>query len=212
MNEHKELELKYLTNKDFKLARLLNLLTKNGFIILDMYDVINIDKYFDTPNKDLLKDGASLRIRIVNNKPYGTLKYPVNKDNNYCERIEIEKEIEEEDFNSLLNIFNDIPYDISNVCPKPTLSIINHRYEIYLKYEDVIIALANDDVTYKKDNEEEHETMIEIEIKEGLNYKLLDNINELIINNLGLIPTKENKYKRGLRLTTSKILSRKKHQ
>ena len=90
MNEHKELELKYLTNKDFKLARLLNLLTKNGFIILDMHDVINIDKYFDTPNKDLLKDGASLRIRIVNNKPYGTLKYPVNKDNNYCERIEIE--------------------------------------------------------------------------------------------------------------------------
>ena len=64
----------------------------------------------------------------------------------------------------------------------------------------------------KKDNEEEHETMIEIEIKEGLNYKLLDNINDLIINNLGLIPTKENKYKRGLRLTTSKILSRKKHQ
>ena len=56
MNEHKELELKYLTNKDFKLARLLNLLTKNGFIILDMHDVINIDKYFDTPNKDLLKD------------------------------------------------------------------------------------------------------------------------------------------------------------
>lgn len=153
MNEHKELELKYLTNKDFKLARLLNLLTKNGFIILDIHDVINIDKYFDTPNKDLLKDGASLRIRIVNNKPYGTLKYPVNKDNNYCERIEIEKEIEEE-----------------------------------------------------------HETMIEIEIKEGLNYKLLDNINDLIINNLGLIPTKENKYKRGLRLTTSKILSRKKHQ
>ena len=26
MNEHKELELKYLTNKDFKLARLLNLI------------------------------------------------------------------------------------------------------------------------------------------------------------------------------------------
>ena len=51
-----------------------------------------------------------------------------------------------------------------------------------------------------------------LEIKEGLNYKLLDNINDLIINNLGLIPTKENKYKRGLRLTTSKILSRKKHQ
>ena len=71
MNEHKELELKYLTNKDFKLARLLNLLTKNGFIILDMHDVINIDKYFDTPNKDLLKDGASLRIRIVNNKELG---------------------------------------------------------------------------------------------------------------------------------------------
>lgn len=198
MNEHKELELKYLTNKDFNISTLLNLLTKNGFSMIKMQNVTNTDMYFDTPNKDLLKDGASLRIRIVNNKPYGTLKYPVNKDNNYCERIEIEKEIEEEDFNSLLNIFNDIPYDISNVCPKPTLSIINHRYEIYLKYEDVIIALANDDVTYKKDNEEEHETMIEIEIKEGLNYKLLDNINDLIINNLGLIPTKENKYKRGL--------------
>lgn len=212
MNEHKELELKYLTDKSFNIIILLSLLTKNGFSIVNMQNVTNIDIYFDSPDKDLLKKSATLRIRKTNNKYFATFKYPVNKDNNYCERIEIEKEIEEEDFNSLLNIFNDIPYDISNVCPKPTLSIINHRYEIYLKYEDVIIALANDDVTYKKDNEEEHETMIEIEIKEGLNYKLLDNINELIINNLGLIPTKENKYKRGLRLTTSKILSRKKHQ
>ena len=48
----KELELKYLTNKDFKLARLLNLLTKNGFIILDMHDVINIDKYLCTVEYD----------------------------------------------------------------------------------------------------------------------------------------------------------------
>ena len=53
--------------------------------------------------------------------------------------------------------------------------------------------------------------MIEIEIKEGINYKVLDNINNLIVNNLGLIPIKENKYERGLKLTTSSSLSRKKH-
>ena len=63
----------------------------------------------------------------------------------------------------------------------------------------------------KKDLEET-ETMIKIELKKGTNYEFLNGINNLIVNNLGLIPAKENKYERGLKLTTSSILSRKKHQ
>ena len=70
MNKPIEIELKYLTNKDFNISTLLNLLTKNGFSMIKMQNVTNTDMYFDTPNKDLLKDVASLRIRIVNNKPY----------------------------------------------------------------------------------------------------------------------------------------------
>ena len=54
--------------------------------------------------------------------------------------------------------------------------------------------------------------MIKIELKKGTNYEFLNDINNLIVNNLGLIPAKENKYERGLKLTTSSILSRKKHQ
>lgn len=212
MNEPKELELKYLTYKDFKLARLLNLLTKNGFIILDMHDVIHIDKYFDTPNKELMKDGSSLRIRTIQGKSFATFKYPTKKKSKYCERVEIERELENNTFTSLLNSLHDIPYDLSSICPFPTLFIINHRYEIILSNKDITIALSSDNVTYTKNGLEETETMIEIELKEGTYYELLNNINNLIVNNLGLIPTKENKYERGLKLTTSSILSRKKHQ
>ena len=212
MNEPKELELKYLTDKDFKLSRLLNLLTKNGFTIFDMYEVINIDKYFDTPNKELMKDGSSLRIRTIQGKSFATFKYPIKKKSKYCERIEIESELEKNTFTSLLSTLHDIPYDLSSICPFPTLSIINHRYEIILSNKDITIALSSDKVTYTKNGLEETETMIEIELKEGTHYELLNDINNLIVNNLGLIPTKENKYERGLKLTTSSILSKKKHQ
>lgn len=212
MNEPKELELKYLINKEFDITNLLNLLTKNGFSMIKMQNVTNTDIYFDTPDKELHKNSASLRIRKINDKYFATYKCRVKKDTKYCERIEIEREIENNTFTSLLNVFNDIEYALTNICPCPIISIINHRHEIFLSNKDTTIALSYDDVTYKKDNTEEKETMVEIELKEGINYKVLDNINNLIVNNLGLIPIKENKYERGLKLTSSSILSRKKHQ
>lgn len=212
MNEPKELELKYLTDKDFNIISLLSLLTKNGFSIVNMQNVTNTDIYFDSPNKDLLKKSATLRIRKTNDKYFATFKYPIKEDTKYCERIEMERELENNTFASLLNIFNDIQYDLTNICPFPTISIINHRYEIFLKNGEITIALSYDDVTYSKDDIQEKETMVEIELKEGTNYELLDDIDDLIVNKLGLIPTKENKYERGLKLTTYSILSRKKHQ
>lgn len=212
MNEPKELELKYLTDKSFNIIILLSLLTKNGFSIVNMQNVTNTDIYFDSPDKDLLKKSSTLRIRKTNNKYFATFKYPIKKDTKYCERIELERELENNTFASLLNVFNDVPYDLTSICPFPILSIINHRYEIILSNKDITIAVSYDDVTYSKDEIKEKETMVEIELKEGTNYDLLNDINNLIVNNLGLVPTKENKYERGLKLITSSILSRKKHQ
>lgn len=212
MNEPKELELKYLTDKSFNIIILLSLLTKNGFSIVNMQNVTNTDIYFDSPDKDLLKKSATLRIRKTNDKYFATFKYPIKQETKYCERIELERELENNTFASLLNVFNNVPYDLTTICPFPSLSIINHRYEIILSNKDITIALSYDDVTYTKDDIKEKETMVEIELKEGTNYDLLNDINNLIVNNLGLIPTKENKYERGLKLITSSILSRKKHQ
>ena len=63
MNEPTEMELKYLVKNDFDLSDLILYLRSNGFNATSIKFVINEDCYFDTPNKDLLKNGGSLRIR-----------------------------------------------------------------------------------------------------------------------------------------------------
>lgn len=212
MNKPKELELKYLTDKDFKLVNLISLLILDGFMPRDIKKCTNIDSYFDTPNKDLFKNGISLRIRTIGNKSFGTLKYPCKGEESFIVRIEIEKELENSSFTSLQKALQEVPFDISDICPTSILTITNNRNEIFLSSEDVTIAVANDDVTYEANGMEEKETMLEIELKEGTNKEVLDYINRLITSKLELISTKENKYKRGLKLTTIHSLTRKKPQ
>lgn len=62
MNEPTEMELKYLVKNDFDLSDLILYLRANGFEATNIKFVINEDSYFDTPNKDLLKNGGSFRI------------------------------------------------------------------------------------------------------------------------------------------------------
>ena len=212
MNEPKELELKYLTDKDFKLVNLISLLVLEGFIPWEIKKCTNTDTYFDTPNKDLLKNGASLRIRTVGKKSIGTLKYPCKEENSFVVRVEIEKELENNSFTSLQKVFQEVPFDLSDVCPIPVITITNNRNEVFLSSEDLTIAVANDDVTYDALDAKEKKTMLEIELKEGTNYEALDYIDKLITSKLGLVSTKESKYNRGLKLTTIHSLTRKKPQ
>ena len=207
MNEPKEMELKYLVDDNFDIISFVLYLVNNGFTMEDLNHVTNEDIYFDTPDKVLQRTDSSLRIRIINeNKIKGTLKYPVDNDSLYMQRIEIEKDLESKTFDALLNAFNNEKFDLSKICPFPFLRLFNSRHDFTLKNGENIITLSFDIITY---NEAIQELMVEIETKKPTNPKVLEDINELIKRKYDLKTTKQSKYQRGIELTKLAILTRK---
>lgn len=207
MNEPKEMELKYLVDDNFDIISFVLYLVNNGFTIEDLNHVTNEDIYFDTPDKLLQRTDSSLRIRIINEKKIkGTLKYPVDNDGLYMQRIEIEKDLESKTFDALLNAFNNEKFDLSKICPFPFLRLFNSRHDFTLKNGENIITLSFDIITY---NEAIQELMVEIETKKTTNPKVLEDINELIKRKYDLKTTKQSKYQRGIELTKLAILTRK---
>ena len=207
MNEPKEMELKYLVDDNFDIISFVLYLVNNGFTMEDLNHVTNEDIYFDTPDKLLQRTDSSLRIRIINEKKIkGTLKYPVDNDSLYIQRIEIEKDLESKTFDALLNAFNNEKFDLSKICPFPFLRLFNSRHDFTLKNGENIITLSFDIITY---NEAIQELMVEIETKKTTNPKVLEDINELIKRKYELKTTKQSKYQRGIELTKLAILTRK---
>uniref|UniRef100_UPI003FEE3D85 CYTH domain-containing protein n=1 Tax=Candidatus Onthocola sp. TaxID=3085646 RepID=UPI003FEE3D85 len=207
MNEPKEMELKYLVDDNFDIISFVLYLVNNGFTMEDLNHVTNEDIYFDTPDKLLQRTDSSLRIRIINEKKIkGTLKYPVDNDSLYIQRIEIEKDLESKTFDALLNAFNNEKFDLSKICPFPFLRLFNSRHDFTLKNGENIITLSFDIITY---NEAIQELMVEIETKKTTNPKVLEDINELIKRKYDLKTTKQSKYQRGIELTKLAILTRK---
>ena len=209
MNETKEMELKYLVDDNFDIIGFVLYLANNGFTMEDLNYVTNEDIYFDTPDKLLQRTDSSLRIRIIDEKKIkGTLKYPVDNDSLYMQRIEIEKDLESKTFDALLNAFNNEKFDLSKICPFPFLRLFNSRHDFTLKNGENIITLSFDIITY---NETIQELMIEIEAKKTTNPKVLEDINELIKRKYDLKTTKQSKYQIGIELTKIATLTRK-HQ
>ena len=207
MNEPKEMELKYLVDDNFDIISFVLYLVINGFTMEDLNHVTNEDIYFDTPDRLLQRTDSSLRIRIINEKKIkGTLKYPVDNDGLYMQRIEIEKDLESKTFDALLNAFNNEKFDLSKICPFPFLRLFNSRHDFTLKNGENIITLSFDIITY---NEAIQELMVEIETKKTTNPKVLEDINELIKRKYDLKTTKQSKYQRGIELTKLAILTRK---
>ena len=207
MNEPKEMELKYLVEDNFDIISFVLYLVNNGFTMEDLNHVTNEDIYFDTPDRLLQRTDSSLRIRIINEKKIkGTLKYPVDNDGLYMQRIEIEKDLESKTFDALLNAFNNEKFDLSKICPFPFLRLFNSRHDFTLKNGENIITLSFDIITY---NEAIQELLVEIETKKTTNPKVLEDINELIKRKYDLKTTKQSKYQRGIELTKLAILTRK---
>ena len=207
MNEPTEIELKYLVKNNFDLSDLILYLRSNGFNATSIKFVINEDYYFDTPNKDLLKNGGSLRIRKTNKGSIkGTFKYPTDNNDVYTKRIEIEKTLTENSYTELMNRFNDLKYDIKSICPFPILKINNHRQEIILTKDNNYVVIAFDTIIY--DNKTlEH--MLEIELKEGSSPNILIEIDKLVQERFNLELTKQSKYQRGIEQTKLATLIRK---
>ena len=218
MNEPTEIELKYLVKNNFDLSDLILYLRSNGFNATSIKFVINEDYYFDTPNKDLLKNGGSLRIRKTKKGPIkGTFKYPIDNNDVYTKRMEIlkkslfkhmeiEKTLTENSYTELMNRFNDLQYDLNSLCPFPVLKINNQRQEITLTKDNNCVVVAFDTIIY--DNKKQ-EHMLEIELKEGPNPNILIEIDKLIQERFNLELTKQSKYQRGIEQTKLVILTRK---
>lgn len=207
MNEPTEMELKYLVKNYFDLSDLILYLRANGFEATNIKFVINEDSYFDTPNKDLLKNGGSFRIRKTNKGSIkGTFKYPIDNNDVYTKRLEIEKILTENSFTELINRFNNLQYNLKSICPFPVLEINNHRQEITLTKNKNCVIIAFDTVIY--DNKAlEH--MLEIELKEGSDPNILIEIDRSVQERFHLESTKQSKYQRGIEQTKLAILTRK---
>lgn len=207
----KELELKYLVDKNSRLIEVLDLLYKKGFRIKYTENILNEDTYYDTNNLDLLKSGCSLRTRLINKKCFVTLKLNGDENQDYLDRKEIEVGSIDDSFDSITSSLKDIDFDISKICPFPFLKTKNNRLIILLKRKDVYIEVAYDKVRYHNlSNDKKHtEAMIEIEAKENTTSKVLKEINKSINNKLGFQLCSESKYERAMKLTSSSLQRKK---
>lgn len=210
---NKEFELKYLVEDDFDVLEVLKTLTKANFIIMNYKKIVNVDKYFDTRDKELLKMGSGLRIRENDGNYKVTLKVPDGKERAYIERFEIEKDIPTDSLDVAIEAI-DCDWELSRVCPFPVLVVTNKRTSFILKREDEVIEVSHDIVKYYNPSLalESGETMIEIEGKDNLDDYTLENINLLIKEKFALEASSQTKYERGLLLTRCQEMTRKREK
>lgn len=204
-NLPKETELKYGV-ENFDIIKVLQTLTSNGFIIYNGKSLENTDNYFDTKNKALLNNGGSLRTRTIKTEDStiykATFKTPISYVHNYVDRIEIEKEIKKPDYNELVKALNSIPFNLTEICPAPILTVKTKRFEVYLEKDESTICLSFDEVTYNKESIKDY--IIEVELGDDSKEEILEEVNDLLTQNLELTTLKDNKYKRGLIRTLTK--------
>lgn len=206
-----ELELKYIVSEDFSIIRVLELLTKNGYWVMDYENVRNEDAYYDSRTKKLLRNKSSLIIRTSNEKYMVTLKIGSNVNDGLLDRSEIEFSIKDTSFKSIVDALKDVDFDLSEICPFPSLSLINDRYKVLLRKNDAFVEVSLDKVRYHNLSNgcEEVDYMVEIEAKENTKSEELRNIDKIIKENIGLVLNMQSKYERGLLLTSTQNMIRK---
>ena len=91
-----ENELKLMPREKIKSEDILSLLKKKGYNVEQALKPSNQeDTYYDDPNRTLLKNGCSFRIRRKVGKTVVTYKSPIDSDKDYKQREELETEIPE---------------------------------------------------------------------------------------------------------------------
>lgn len=206
-----ELELKYIVSEDFSIIRILELLTKNGYWVMDYENVRNEDTYYDSRTKKLLRNKSSLRIRTSNEKYVVTLKIGSSINNGLLDRSEMEFSIKDTSFKSIVDALKDVDFDLREICPFPSLSLINDRYKVLLRKNDAFVEVSLDKVRYHNllNGCEEFDYMVEIEAKDNTRSEELRDIDKIIKKNIGLVLNMQSKYERGVVLTNTKNMIRK---
>ena len=203
-----ELELKYEIKESLSLYDILKLFIDNGFLIESTETITNNDDYYDTNDLDFYKSDNSLRIREKikdgKSKYKSTLKINNSADSIYTNRLEIENDMNSNNFEELKKNLNN--KDLNNIETSPILNATTYRTNVVLSKNGKRICLSLDNTiytNYKLDSIISNDEQLEIEALDKDSESLLNEINNLLkqINKLSII--KESKYKRGINKTTT---------
>ena len=203
-----ENELKYIYFGDnFKdiLKDLLSVFKENGFDILKFQFKEQEDFYYDTLNFSILQKEESLRIRKKENGFKGTYKRIVDNSSDYLVREEIECGLLNLDINFFLGLLNKkgiiFDGDFSLV-----LVVKNDRQDILVQKDNVTLCISLDNIFYYNQLSDNiaRDKMIEIEVKDGSNDKILNEVNEFVYDNFKFLTiNKDSKYIRGMNKTSN---------
>lgn len=203
-------ELKYSLNeiKNINIKDILNLFMEKGFNIIKEEIKTNSDNYYDDKDLTFYKKGISLRIRtVIKNgsieKYKVTYKEPKNSKE-YLKRIEDEKTVDNDSFETLMDNIEYVDY--TNIISTPIINSYTLRKNTILKRNDFSFSFCEDDTKFTNYlNQKTIESkMLELEHKSGDNKEILDvkKILEEGFPNLKI--TKVNKYQMGIEYTTIK--------
>lgn len=210
---HIEIEKKYYFHNKDVFEKALDFVRSSKYSIECKGLKNQIDYYYDTKDAHLNNLEYTLRIRELEGKFELTVKKPTvsQKDeaSTQSERFEHQIEIETKDISKHSNFITKYTgleaKIVENV--QNTLEIENNRQKYILKNKEVEFEMVFDNLKYKNINGKEYsEFQIEIELKSDyphrVNLKLLTDLLEESIPEL--IISKDSKYRRGLKFTSSK--------
>ena len=206
-----ENELKIIPRERIEKDKILRLLQSKGYKIeQDLKISSQEDTYYDDPNKTLLKNGCSFRIRRKIGKTVVTYKSPVTSNTDYKQREEMEVEIPETYLQKDGNIAIEDAIDVLRKnYPDVTIpqnlqfavKVINAREKANIHIEDgTVIELAFDNL-YTQNQIGQDFTMnkeMEFEVLSG-NPEHLSKLHRIIDENYDVQLNEQSKYARAMK-------------
>lgn len=219
-NRPKEFELKYIVNDqnllyDELLRSSICGFKNHGFHVVSFNKKQNCDEYYDTRDMDLYKSKSSLRIRKVKQdgqtKIKATCKMPLNMNEVYASRVEIEETLLDDSFEDFKNTMSKThaEVDFNQLLKFPILKVRNERTDAILEKNGVQVCVSFDFCRYNNhvlDDAFANDQMVEIELVDGHDDPtILNEINAFIKTSFKeLTVNQQSKYERGIDKTIQK--------
>lgn len=203
-----EIEKKYIVDSKETFNAVRDYLSNNtNYTITNEGEKEQIDHYYDTKNRIMLKKICTIRIREKAGKYVLTVKSPIIHEDLLLSQSE------RHEFSQNVEGIRDIDYDyinkhlcfvIENDSLQPTLTVKNYREIVHLQQNGIKFEMVLDNVTYINCNGKQAEDyQIEIELKSEyqhrVNLKVLTDNLEKNVSGLEMIDI--SKYARGMKMT-----------
>lgn len=215
-DEPQEAELKYIieSEKDtVEQTKIIDIFLSLGYKYISTNNKVNSDDYYDTRDLSYYKSDCILRRRkIIKNGVIvykGTYKSPKSNDEVYCDRVEIEEVLKEDNFDTFIKTMhraNSI-INFNDLVESPIINIKNNRTDLVFDKEGMRMCVSLDDCIYTNlimDNTIAKDRMIEIESIGIFSKEQMESIDKSMKEVLGLRSNKQSKYTRALNKTDNK--------